>query len=93
MADPTPAPTPTSAQAGVTADASATETVGEIVARDYRTAAVFEKHHIDFCCGGAVTLERACREHRVDPAAIARELAAATSRRRSAPTRTPQPGR
>ena len=34
--------------------------VGDIVAGDYRTAAVFEKHGIDFCCGGAVTVAAAC---------------------------------
>ncbi len=28
--------------------------IGEIVAEDYRTATVFEKYGIDFCCGGQV---------------------------------------
>ena len=53
--------------------------VGDIVAGDYRTAAVFEKHGIDFCCGGSVTLAAACAEKAIDPAALARELEAATS--------------
>jgi regulator of cell morphogenesis and NO signaling len=57
----------------------ATTKVGDIVAGDYRTAAVFEKHGIDFCCGGSVTLAAACAEKAVDPAALARELEAATS--------------
>ena len=57
----------------------ATTKVGEIVAADYRTAAVFEKHGIDFCCGGSVTLAAACAEKAIDPAALARELEAATS--------------
>ena len=39
-----------------------TTKVGDIVAGDYRTAAVFEKHGIDFCCGGAVTLAAACAD-------------------------------
>ena len=61
-------------------DATPTTTkVGEIVAGDYRTAAVFEKHGIDFCCGGSVTLAAACAEQAVDPAALARELEAATN--------------
>ena len=37
-------------------------TIGEIVAADFRTAAVFQRHQIDFCCQGARTLERGCRE-------------------------------
>jgi len=54
-------------------------TVGDIVARDYRAAAVFEKHGIDFCCGGAVTLAAACAEQGLDPAALADELEASRS--------------
>ncbi len=53
--------------------------LGDVVAGDYRTAAVFERHGIDFCCGGAVTLAAACAAHGIDPAALARELEAATS--------------
>lgn len=33
--------------------------VGELVAKDYRTAAVFKKHGIDFCCNGNRTLNDA----------------------------------
>lgn len=44
--------------------------VGDIVAGDYRTAAVFEKHGIDFCCGGAVTLAAACAAQGIDPALL-----------------------
>lgn len=50
--------------------------IGEIVAGDYRTAAIFEKHGIDFCCGGKVALATVCAEHGVDLAAITGELAA-----------------
>ncbi len=53
--------------------------VGEIVARDYRTAAVFERHGIDFSCGGSVTLAAACAAKALDPAVLARELEAVTS--------------
>ena len=55
-----------------------TTEVGDIVAGDYRTAAVFEKHGIDFCCGGAVTLAAACAAKAIDPSVLARELEAAT---------------
>lgn len=51
-------------------------TIGEIVAADFRTAAVFEKHGIDFCCGGKVALAAACTEKGLDLAAITGELAA-----------------
>jgi regulator of cell morphogenesis and NO signaling len=56
-----------------------TMTIGEIVAADYRTAAVFQRHGIDFCCHGARTLERGCRDAGVDTAEIARELEEVTS--------------
>lgn len=41
-------------------------TVGEIVAQDYRTAAVFQSFDIDFCCKGNRTLREACEKSRVD---------------------------
>lgn len=43
-----------------------TTTVGEIVAGDFRTAAVFHEFGIDFCCGGRRTVADACRERHVD---------------------------
>ena len=51
-------------------------TIGEIVAADFRTAKVFEKHGIDFCCGGNVALATICTEKRVDLATITSELEA-----------------
>lgn len=52
------------------------KTIGEIVADDYRTASVFEKHGIDFCCGGKVALSTICREKGIDPVVILREIKA-----------------
>ncbi len=40
----------------------ADQTIGEIVANDFRTSSVFKKAGIDFCCGGKQTLEEACSE-------------------------------
>lgn len=49
-------------------------TVGDIVAGDFRTAAVFERFGIDFCCGGRRDFIDACREAAVDPRTVRRAL-------------------
>lgn len=49
-------------------------TVRDIVVEDFRAAAVFYRHGIDFCCGGGRTLEQACRERRVSASAVLAEL-------------------
>jgi len=51
-----------------------TRTVGDFVAQDYRTAEVFEKYGIDFCCGGKVALPIACREKGVDMTKLLRDV-------------------
>jgi len=50
------------------------QTVGELVARDYRTAQVFEKYGIDFCCGGKVALSEACHEKGIDLKQVLHDL-------------------
>jgi regulator of cell morphogenesis and NO signaling len=49
-------------------------TIREIVATDYRTAAVFERYGLDFCCSGNRSVEHACRDAGVDQDAVLREL-------------------
>ncbi len=49
-------------------------TVGEIVSNDFRTASVFKKAGIDFCCGGNKSLSRACDEKGIDLLIIEKEL-------------------
>jgi regulator of cell morphogenesis and NO signaling len=44
--------------------------VGDIVASDARTATVFQKFGIDFCCGGRRSLAEACRSAAADPGAV-----------------------
>lgn len=48
--------------------------VAEIVAADYRTAEVFKKYEIDFCCNGDVLLSKVCIEQNIDPQKLEKEL-------------------
>jgi regulator of cell morphogenesis and NO signaling len=54
-----------------------TTTVAEIAAGSLAAVRVFEKHGIDYCCGGKRPLADVCRENGYDAAAIERELDAA----------------
>ncbi len=49
-------------------------TVAEIVTRNIKTADVFKKHGIDFCCGGGVSLEKVCTKKALDYEALRKEL-------------------
>lgn len=49
-------------------------TIGEIVATDFRAAAIFERFGIDFCCGGRRSIADACRTATADPDAVIRAL-------------------
>lgn len=50
------------------------ETIGSIVAEDYRTAIVFSRFKIDFCCKGARTLEEVCNLKEIDPSLLIEAL-------------------
>ncbi len=52
-------------------------TIRSVVADDYRAAAVFERHGIDFCCGGNRPIADACRELDTDGKQVVAELEAA----------------
>lgn len=41
--------------------------VGDMVAKDIRAAEVFKKYNIDFCCGGGISLEKACEKKGLNP--------------------------
>lgn len=43
------------------------ETIGNIVAKDYRSAEVFEQLGIDFCCQGNRTIAIACKDSNLEP--------------------------
>ena len=49
-------------------------TVGEYVANDFRTAALFSKYGIDFCCKGNRTLEEVCIKKNINPADLENEI-------------------
>ena len=48
--------------------------VGDIVKENFRTAQIFDKHNIDFCCGGNISLEKACKNSEVNMNDILPEL-------------------
>lgn len=48
--------------------------IGHFVAEDYRTAAVFSKYNIDFCCNGNRTVEEACDKKGIDCSMIIDEI-------------------
>ena len=51
-------------------------TVGEYVANDFRTAALFSKYGIDFCCKGNRTLDEVCAKKSINPAELEKEIQA-----------------
>ena len=51
-------------------------TIGEFVAKDFRTAAIFSRHGIDFCCKGHRTIEEVCQIKKINEADLLEELEA-----------------
>jgi len=51
--------------------------VADIAAANPATIKVFQRHRIDFCCGGKLPLEDVCRRHRLETDALIAELDAA----------------
>ena len=50
------------------------QNIGELVAQDYRTASVFKKYGIDFCCQGNRTINDACDKKKVDVNSVLTDL-------------------
>lgn len=48
--------------------------IKDYVIEDYRTAAIFEKYGLDFCCRGNRTIDSACQEKGVERAALLQDL-------------------
>ena len=69
-----------------------TTTIAEIVSALPASVRVFERHGIDFCCGGKQPIGDACREHGLsfDEIASAIEASRDAVRGRDARTRPPR---
>ncbi|MBA6157310.1 iron-sulfur cluster repair di-iron protein [Tenacibaculum sp. S7007] len=50
------------------------KTVADYVTENIKTAHIFKKHGIDFCCGGGISIEKACAKKNVDLAVLEKEL-------------------
>lgn len=48
--------------------------IGELVAENYKTATIFKKYKIDFCCNGGRSIEDACKTKDVSIWELTREL-------------------
>ena len=57
-------------------DKNLEKSIGQFVADDFRTAAVFSNYGIDFCCKGDKTLNEVCTKKGLEPATILEQLQA-----------------
>ena len=57
------------------------KTIGDFVAENFRTAEVFKKYNIDFCCKGGRTVEEAWDKKKVSPEEIYKELEEVANRK------------
>lgn len=55
--------------------------IGELVAEDYRTAAVFKRNGIDFCCNGNRSIGDACSQKQLEAAGLIRQLEAVATQK------------
>lgn len=56
------------------------KTVGELVRDDFRTAEVFKKFNIDFCCGGKKTINEVCSDNDISIDKLSNALAETETR-------------
>lgn len=56
-------------------------TVADLVTENIKTAHIFKRYGIDFCCGGGEKIEKACKKRNIDLAELERELLKAAGTR------------
>lgn len=55
------------------------KSLAQIVTGNHKTASVFEKYHLDFCCKGKRSLKEACAETNLDTDTLLAELTSANT--------------
>lgn len=53
-----------------------TTALAEIVRQDFRAGAILDGYHLDFCCGGALSLADACEQRGIDVQRVITEIEA-----------------
>lgn len=53
----------------------ADQTVAQVVSDNIKAAHVFKKYGIDFCCGGGISVQKACEKKNLDTATVCDEIA------------------
>lgn len=69
---------------------SAQDKIADIVISHSECASVFQKHKIDFCCNGGVSLAEATKKKGIDTEALIAELQDAINRRKGGPAGDPR---
>lgn len=73
----------------MTRSALATTPLADIVRADIRAGAVLDRYHLDYCCGGAMTLADGCRQRGVDVDRVVADLDALNPGEAETPTDDP----
>lgn len=66
------------------------QTVAQIVLDHSECAPVFQRHRIDFCCRGNMTIAAACDERGLDAGTVVKDLEQAIAERRGEPSGDPR---
>ncbi|MCF6213647.1 MAG: iron-sulfur cluster repair di-iron protein [Flavobacteriaceae bacterium] len=50
------------------------KTIAEVVSDNISTASIFKKYNLDFCCGGGISIAKACQKHGINPTDLVKDL-------------------